>query len=111
MRLLRSLWSLAMTGEQLLHYLFYTSLLNYKSAYQSSGDEPLSLSVLLLPPEEIGDVPVSPDGIDGPEPGKVLPEEIGGNVGADELLLSPITESFLTVFELTLAAIAADIRS
>ncbi len=67
-----------------------------------SGDEPLSLSVLLLPPDdEMGDVPVSPDGADGTEPDKVLPEEVEDRAGVDEPLLPSTPASFDTALELT----------
>jgi hypothetical protein len=60
----------------------------------------------------MGDVPVSPDGADGTEPDKVLPEEVDGKAGVDESLLLPALSVFIWVeLEDTLTAIAAIIRS
>ena len=87
-----------MTQHHMLLYIIVKVLV-----CQLSGDEPLSLSVLLLPPDdEMGDEPGPPDGTDGLEPGKVLPEEVEDRAGADEPLLPPsMPASFDTVLELT----------
>jgi len=80
--------------------------------YQLSGDEPLSLSVVLFPPEEIGEEPVSPDGAEEPEPLIALPDDEEGKAGIDEPLLVPSTIiSRCIELEVTCTAIAATMRS